>query len=103
MIEGQKFGLPEDVIGKIKIVLSHYETIEKVVIYGSRAKGNYHPGSDIDLTLFGKGIDLGLLNRLANELDDLLLPYCFDLSIYQQIDNPDLCSHIQRVGIPFYL
>ena len=71
-------------------------------MYGSRAKGNYKPGSDIDLTLKGKELNLKLLNKISLELDDLLLPYTFDLSIYHHIKQPDLIDHIVRVGKVFY-
>jgi predicted nucleotidyltransferase len=96
------YGLSAAVIGKIKSVFSCFPMIDNVVLYGSRAKGNYRPGSDIDLTIKGAGIDLKILNRVSNTLDDLLLPYCFDLSVFNQIENADLLDHIDRVGVVFY-
>lgn len=71
-------------------------------MYGSRAKGNYKPGSDIDLVLKGQNINLSLLNEISLQLDNLLLPYTFDISIDRYIDNPDLIDHIQRMGVSFY-
>ena len=71
-------------------------------MYGSRAKGNYTAGSDIDITLKGEELDLEQLNKINIDLDDLLLPYTFDLSILHQIANPDLIEHIERVGKVFY-
>jgi predicted nucleotidyltransferase len=97
-----KFGLNNHVIDLIQKVFSNYSQVEKVIIYGSRAKGSYKNGSDIDLTLIGNNIDLNILNQISLDLDDLLLPYTFDLSIYRFIDNPDMISHIQRVGKQFY-
>ncbi|MBN1378909.1 MAG: nucleotidyltransferase domain-containing protein [Gammaproteobacteria bacterium] len=76
--------------------------MEEVVLYGSRAKGTYRPGSDIDLTLKGPELNLRILNRISTELDDLLLPFCFDLSIFTQVENADLFEHIQRVGLVIY-
>lgn len=83
-------------------MLARYEQVEEVVIYGSRAKGNYKPGSDIDLTLKGRGLDLKILNKISLDLDDLLLPYTFDLSIFSHIVNPEFLDHIERVGQVFY-
>jgi len=97
-----KFGLNNHVIDLIQKVFSNYSQVEKVIIYGSRAKGTYKNGSDIDLTLIGNNIDLNILNQISLDLDDLILPYTFDLSIYRFIDNPDMISHIQRVGKHFY-
>lgn len=96
------YGLKDFHIKKIHSVFAKYNAIEKAILYGSRAKGNYRIGSDIDLSLLGNGLDLNVLFNIENELDDLLLPYTFDLSILQDIENPDLIDHINRVGINFY-
>jgi predicted nucleotidyltransferase len=72
--------------------------LEKVILYGSRAKGNYKDGSDIDITLLGKQLTLKTVCALEEALDELYLPYTFDISIFTQIDNDDLIKHILRVG-----
>lgn len=97
-----RFGLTETTIEKINSTFSSYPQIEEVLLYGSRAKGNYKSGSDIDLTIKGKSITNRLMNQLSLSLDNLLLPYTIDLSIYHHIDNPDLIDHINRNGIIFY-
>jgi predicted nucleotidyltransferase len=95
------YGLPDGAVKKINNVLAKYSTVEKAVLYGSRVKGTYKNGSDIDLTLFGQ-ITFQELLRIETELDDLLLPWLFDLSIYDHIDNPALIEHIDRVGLIFF-
>jgi predicted nucleotidyltransferase len=97
-----RFGLKEEVIERINGVFRSFPCIDEVILYGSRAKGNFKPGSDIDLTVKGERIDLSTLYKIERELDDLMLPYKIDLSIWSQIDNPDLLEHIQRVGKMFY-
>lgn len=97
-----QYGLKNESVEKILRVFAQYDKIVEVVLYGSRAKGNYKPGSDIDLTLKGKGLNLKFLNKISLELDDLLLPYIFDLSIYHHIKQSDLIDHISRVGKVFY-
>ncbi|GIV87275.1 MAG: hypothetical protein KatS3mg054_1304 [Chloroflexus sp.] len=98
-----RFGLKETTIEQICTVLSHYPQVEKAILYGSRAKGNYKPGSDIDLTLTGnEALPLDVLYRIIDDIDDLLLPYTFDLSILHQICDPDVIEHIQRVGVVLY-
>ena len=96
------FGLVPKHIEAIQRVFRFFPEIDQVIIYGSRAKGDEKKGSDIDLTLKGKSLDVPMLNELSIELDDLLLPYHIDLSIYDHIDNPDLISHIERIGKVFY-
>ena len=97
------YGLPDASIQNICAVLARYPQVKQAILYGSRAKGNYKHGSDIDLTLRG-GTDLTLqvLYKIMDELDDLLLPYTIDLSIYANIRDPDVIAHIQRVGVTFY-
>jgi uncharacterized protein len=98
-----RFGLKETVIRQIRGVLAHYPQVEKAVLYGSRADGDYKNGSDIDLTLDG-GADLTLkvLFRIMEELDDLLLPYTFDLTIHHSISDPEVIAQIQCEGVTFY-
>ena len=97
-----QYGLKEETIKQIKSIFGMYEEIYEAVLYGSRAKGNYKPGSDIDLTLKGNKITLKILNKISLDLDDLLLPYSFDLSIFNHISNQDLIEHIERVKKIFY-
>jgi predicted nucleotidyltransferase len=94
-------GLPEAASLAIKAVFARYPGIIQAILYGSRAKGTFRPGSDIDMTLKGELDDADLL-RLYTELDDLLLPYKFDLSLHRNLDNPALLEHIARVGRVFY-
>ena len=96
------FGLSNDIITRIHSVFRKYPEIENATLYGSRAKGNHKPYSDIDLTFEGKNLSLNLIHQIAVDLDDLLLPYFFDLSIKEKITNPDLLDHIKRVGMEFY-
>ena len=98
-----RFGLKEATIEKLCGVFAKYPQVTKAVLHGSRAKGNYKNGSDIDLTLHG-GADLTLnvLYKILDEIDDLLLPYTIDLSIYRTLSDPDFIDHIQRVGVTFY-
>jgi predicted nucleotidyltransferase len=97
-----KYGLSEEVITKISSVFAEYPQIQKVILYGSRAKGNYKNGSDIDLSLVSDATELSLLHKIENSLDDLLLPYSFDLHLYNEVKNSELKEHIDRVGIEFY-
>jgi predicted nucleotidyltransferase len=75
------------------------QNIAEVILYGSRAKGTYKPGSDIDLTIKGDKLTTTWLLELSVKIDNLLMPYEVDLSIFKHIDNPDLVEHINRVGM----
>lgn len=97
-----KFGLKIQTIDAITEVFKRYPLVDRVVLYGSRAKGDFRANSDIDLTLIGENLDLTLLLKIETDLDDLLLPYKIDLSLFRKIENKDLRDHINRVGIVFY-
>ncbi len=97
------FGLKPEVVAAIRTVFADFDCITQVILYGSRAKGNYKIGSDIDLALIAQGeIPHSLLLKIDNALDELDLPYSFDISLLQQISNESLLDHIERVGVVFY-
>ncbi len=95
-------GLTPLTVEKISSVLARHPKVEQAVLYGSRAKGNYKNGSDIDLTLHGKGLVHEDLLTIMGELDDLLLPYTIDLSLFADLTHEELIDHIRRVGVVFY-
>lgn len=97
-----EYGLKENTILRIQSILANFPQIEEAILYGSRAKGNYKNGSDIDLTFKGENLTLFILGKVDEQLDDLLLPYTFDLSIYHQINSPELLDHMNRVGKLFF-
>ena len=95
------WGLQTKQFEAICAVLGGFPEVEEVRIFGSRAMGRYHSGSDVDLTLLGE-INAAMLNRISEQLDELLLPYTFDLSIFYDIDNSELRDHILRKGQTFF-
>lgn len=100
-----RFGLSSSVIDRIQGVFGRHPAIRLAVVYGSRAKGDFKPGSDIDLSVFrepGQPISPRELGLVLDEIDDLLLPYTLDLSAFEQLDNAELRAHIERVGQVFY-
>jgi len=97
-----KFGLEDNVITAINSVFEKFSEVEEAIIYGSRAKGNHRVGSDIDLTLIGKDLDYSILTKINIEIEELNLPYLFDISIFHKIKSNDLIEHINRVGQVFY-
>jgi len=92
------YGISQNALDKIKAVLFSMQGVEQAILYGSRAKGNYKEGSDIDLTVKGN-LTFDDLVKMSVNLDDLNLPCKIDLSLYSQIVNKDLLDHIDRVGI----
>ena len=96
-----KYGLEEKTIKAIKSVFTKYPEIQKVILYGSRAKSNFKKGSDIDLTLVAPKLNTTDLLKIENELEDLMLPYKIDLSLFHKIDNAELTEHMNRIGVEF--
>ena len=97
-----RFGLSDTVINELRDVFRHHANIEKVLIFGSRSKGNYRAGSDIDLAVVGEGIDYNQLLTIQCEIDDLDMLYSIDLLDYQKEKGTPLGDHIDRVGQVFY-
>ena len=96
-------GLSAQTLQEIRDVFVQYSQVEEAVLYGSRARGDYKNGSDIDLTLRGSTeLTHTILSQIANDLDDQLLPYTIDLSIFKNIRNPEMIKQIERVGVALY-
>ena len=97
------FGLDTDTIRNIKNCFAKIPQIQKVLLYGSRAKGNYKTGSDIDLILIGKNLNPDdSIYPLKEELNKLYLPYTFDISILSKLDKLEFINRILKVGKTFY-
>ncbi len=91
-------GLAAKELASILTVLGRHPGITGAVLFGSRAKGVAHPASDIDLAL--EGVDDPLrAEAIASELDELPLPYRFDVKALSTIQSPALREHIARVGV----
>jgi type I restriction enzyme S subunit len=96
------FGLTDAEMKRIQSLFSQFEDVKEVLLYGSRAKGNHRKNSDIDFTLKGDHLTLDVMYQIEEKLDDLLLPYKIDLSIFNKIESKELINHIQRVGVSFF-
>lgn len=98
-----KYGLSEETIEEICRILENYPQVKQAVLYGSRARGDYKNGSDIDITLIG-GDDLtrDILFRIIDKLEETYLPYTFDLSILHKIDDTDFLHRIKKEGVVLY-
>ena len=95
------FGLIDGDIEIIIAILKKYPQIEQGLIFGSRAKGNFKPGSDVDIVLKGNVHDI--ITEIGFSLnEESLLPYKFDVLDYNEISSQNLIDHINRVGIIFY-
>ena len=97
-----KFGLSDTVIEELQEVFRRHTNIKKVLIFGSRSKGTYRAGSDIDLAVIGDGIDYDQLLSILCEIDDLEFLYSVDLLDYNKKRGTPIGDHIDRVGQVFY-
>lgn len=97
-----KFGLNDNTIEAIQKIFETNSKIDEAIVFGSRAKGNYKEGSDIDLAVKGRNLDFKDILHLSGQLDDLNLPYKIDLLDYAAINDKDVVEHVDRAGIVFY-
>lgn len=93
------YGLEEQDKNYLIKIIQGFEEIDKVVLFGSRAKGNYKKGSDIDLAVYGAGVTFDVVSKLHAHLEEESpMPYFFDVVDANQLNNEELKSHIERVG-----
>lgn len=97
-----KYGLSETVIQELQAVFRKHSFVERVILFGSRAKGNYHAGSDIDLAVVAFGMTYTQLLTISTDIDDLNLLYKVDLLDYNRNIGTPIGEHIDRVGKVFY-
>ena len=95
------FGLESKTLKSIKNIFFKYPEIEKVIIYGSRAMGNYKHNSDVDLAVIGN-LKWDFIGHLMEELDSISTPYLYDVTDYKRITNPEVKKHIDDYGKVFY-
>ncbi len=74
-----------------------------MIVYGSRALGNYNEGSDVDLALLGEDINQNTALRIQQKLEDLNTPYLFDVLAYNKLQDKSLKEHIDNIGTSIYL
>ena len=97
------YGLSDSALEQVTEAIRQFDQIVAVVLFGSRAKGNYKPGSDIDLAVKGDRVSPRIVAQLADCLnEETPLPYFFDVVHYETLDNQALVDHIDRVGIVIY-
>ncbi|MCG8319853.1 MAG: nucleotidyltransferase domain-containing protein [Cytophagales bacterium] len=97
------FGISEKSYNLLVNAFSKYPEVEEVLIFGSRAKGNYKRGSDIDLAIKGKRCnDLTAINIQGYFNEELPIPYYVDVVYYDELEHQELKEHIDRVGINFF-
>jgi predicted nucleotidyltransferase len=95
-------GISEKVMSEIKSVFTNFPEVEKAVLFGSRAKGNFYEGSDIDIAVYGGKLNFEHTLDLSIELDAVGLLQAIDLVHFEKIKEPELKKHIERVGIQIY-
>ncbi len=96
------YGLKERDMQTLSAIFSKYSEVHKVVLFGSRAKGIYHSGSDIDIAIMDTDISYRLLRRIKSDIADSSLPYTVDLVNFLSLTNEALKEHILRVGKIFF-
>lgn len=96
------YGLTDDEIKGIVDILADDPKVEELILFGSRAKGNYSNGSDIDIAMIGKDLRLNDISKALVLFDELYLPYKLDLVIYHRIQEPALIHHIIKAGIRLF-
>lgn len=97
-VQWDKYGLSEANGLRILEILATFTEVREVILFGSRAKGNYKPGSDIDIAVKGP-ITKDVQARLLTAFEESLLPYFVDIVVYDRLQSEALREHIDRVGV----
>ena len=82
----------------LKRIFERYPEIQHVQVFGSRAMGTAHAGSDLDLAIFDPELPPRLLRQLKSDLEDSDLPFFVDVVYVPELEHEALHEHIERVG-----
>jgi len=100
--EKNSFGLSDRDMKTLQDIFKKYPDVKNVFVFGSRAKGTYKQGSDIDLAIMNKGVKDTFIRKMKSDFEDSSLPYTVDLVNYPTLKHPELKNHIDRVGVPLF-
>ncbi|MFV0518761.1 MAG: nucleotidyltransferase domain-containing protein [Lachnospirales bacterium] len=82
------YGLKESDVNYIIKQVQKIDDIEKVSIFGSRAKCTYRENSDIDIVVYGTNINKSLLYKLYELLEENApYPFFVDIVHYESSDE----------------
>lgn len=97
------FGLSTQDLNYIISVLKQIPQIEKAIIFGSGAQGNYKKGSDVDIAIVGEEVNFNIVAHLHSKLEEQSpMPYFFDIVDYAHLQHSKLKQHIDEIGKVFY-
>ncbi len=96
------YGFDDEEMKTMERIFSETDGLEEVILYGSRAKGTNKPFSDVDITLKGDSLSNESLTDIRYKFSESLLPYFYDVSLFNTLTSPSLISHIQRRGRTIY-
>lgn len=98
-----KFGLDKTIMEKLNSIFKKYEEIEKVCIFGSRAKGTYKKTSDIDLVMYGENLTHTINTKVYYDIEELYIIYKIDLINFNSLSEKDaLRENIIKEGVEIY-
>lgn len=96
------YGLSKVTIDMIVSNICENKKVEKIILFGSRAKGNFKKGSDIDIAVFSENLSYSEIMKIKVAVGELPLPNTIDILDFESIKNKELREHILRVGVTLY-
>ncbi|ERT69052.1 MULTISPECIES: nucleotidyltransferase family protein [Cetobacterium] len=92
-----KFGLKERELDEIKVLYYLFPEIDEIVIFGSRARGDYSRVSDIDIAI--KGDVDKIMYKIRDYFEESSIIYTVDVVNYISISNQDFKENIDSEGV----
>ncbi|MBT4761809.1 MAG: nucleotidyltransferase domain-containing protein [Bdellovibrionaceae bacterium] len=103
-MNAKQLGLRDEDLSCIIKTLSKDPSVESIIVFGSRAMGNFKPGSDIDISIKSSSANISKVITRAKDIleNESTIPFFFDIVHYESIDNKDLIKHIDQHGLEIY-
>ncbi|MDR3197494.1 MAG: nucleotidyltransferase domain-containing protein, partial [Planctomycetaceae bacterium] len=91
-------GLTERYRAELRSIFASCSKVERVLLFGSRAKGNFRRDSDVDFVLEGNDLVFSDLASLRGQFEESNVPYDIDILIRNKINNQSLENQINKYG-----
>ncbi len=101
-METAKFGIERETLEKIIEIFKRYKQVKKVCIFGSRARGDFKKGSDIDICVWLDDNGENIIYRIEDELEEINIILLFDIVVFNNITKESLKNSILKEGVIIY-
>ena len=102
MITNVEFNLDKKIVEEIYEIARNYKNIRKILLFGSRARRDNSPKSDIDLAIYVDDDSSNLSDFIYDIENNTSTLLEFDFTNIKEVNDTFFIEQVEREGIPIY-